>query len=529
MKKQLFTLALLAIVAVGSISAQNVIIPEPQSVVLSWGEITIQDKATFSGTVSKTLESYLVQELKEQFDVTLSKGKRDATINFDIKGTKADATDESYTLKITPTQIRIVAKSERGAFYALRSLIQLMRDGDKGPQVVIAAQSIEDAPRFAWRAYMLDEGRYFQGEKTVLKLLDAMAELKLNVFHWHLTDDQGWRIESKKYPLLTQVGSKRKDSQVGGFNSTKYSGEAHGGFYTQDEIKRIVKYAAARQIKVVPEIEMPGHASAAIAAYPWLGSMDEKIEVATYFGKHYPTFDVTNPKVVAFLKELLDEFIPLFNSDIIHIGGDEVKFEHWKTNPRIVQYTKDKGYASPMDLQIAFSNEMSQYIASKGMRMMGWNEILGKNLHGGEITFNDPSQKVASNVIVQFWKGDPKDMAAAAKDGYQIVNSYHAATYLDYGFSLKDAYSFDPMPKGIPSEFQKNIIGSGCQMWGEWTPNATRVFKQSFPRIAAYAEVGWSAADKKNYDSFVKRLRPLAKIWRAHGIEFNEIEELKNL
>lgn len=529
MKKRILIIAFSTFIAIGNVQAQNVIIPEPQSVVLSSGEIIVPEKISFSGSISKTFESYLVDELKKQFDITLSKGNKGATIIFKIEGNKTDIADESYALNITPTQIYIETKSEKGAFYAIQSLIQLMRAGDKGSQVVIAAQSVKDAPRFIWRAYMLDEGRYFQGEATVLKLLDAMAELKLNTFHWHLTDDQGWRIESKKYPLLTEVGSKRKDSQIEGFNSTKYSGEAHGGFYTQDEIKRIVKYAADRHIKVVPEIEMPGHASAAIASYPWLGSDDEKIEVPGRFGKHFATFDVTNPKVVMFLKELLDEFIPLFNSDIIHIGGDEVKFEHWKTNPRIVQYTKDKGYASPMDLQIAFSNDMSQYIASKGLRMMGWNEILGKNLHGGEITFNDPSQKVASNVIVQFWKGDPKDMSAAAKDGYQVVNSYHSATYLDYDFSLKHAYSFDPMPEGIPSEFRKNIIGSGCQMWGEWTPNATRVYKQSFPRIAAYAEVGWSVPEKKNYESFIKRLRPLAKTWRVRGIEFDEIPELKNL
>ena len=271
--------------------------------------------------------------------------------------------------------------------------------------------------RFSWRSFMLDEARFFKGEEEVCRLLDVMAQLKMNVFHWHLTDDQGWRIEIKKYPLLTKIGSKRRDSQSGGFNSEIYIGEPHEGFYTQEQIKRILAYAKERHIKVVPEIEMPGHASAAIASYPWLGSSDEKIEVPVRFGKLYSVYNVIDPQVQTFLKEVVSEVLDLFQCDVIHVGGDEVRFNQWEANPMMVSYKKEKGFTSFMDIQIEFTNFMSRFIQEHGCSMMGWNEILGKNLHKDDhIAFADPSQKIASNVVVQFWKGELDEMRKAAEN-----------------------------------------------------------------------------------------------------------------
>src|SRR5699024_7306578 len=268
---------------------------------------------------------------------------------------------------------------DAGVFYGLQSLIQLLYASKE--DLAIPAQTINDAPAFSWRSYLIDEGRYFKGEEEVYEMLDEMAALKFNVLHWHLTDDGGWRIEIKKYPKLTEIGSKREDTEIGTWGSGKTSGEPHGGFYTQEEVKRILRYARERHIKVVPEIEMPGHASAAIASYSWLGSSGEQSEVPVKFGKHYPTFNVANARVQQFLKEVVDEVLELFQTDVIHIGGDEVRFNEWENNDEINALKQKNNFSSYMDIQIDFTNKMSQYIQGKGARMMGWNEILGQVLH----------------------------------------------------------------------------------------------------------------------------------------------------
>lgn len=512
MKK--LVIILLSIVGLNSV-AQNVIIPQPNSIVAQDGVITLSGAITYGGSRSTVLDNYLKNEFKSRYNLNVKKSGQDAKLAIEFGDNK---TDEQYTLSITPERIKITSPSETGAFYGLQSLFQLMRAGSG----TISAQIITDSPRFSWRSYMLDEARFFQGEQQVKMLLDAMAELKMNTFHWHLTDDQGWRVESKKYPLLTKIGSKRLDTQKGGFNSPDFWGAPHSGFYTQKQIKDILAYAAVRHIKVVPEIEMPGHATAAIAAYPYLGSDSNKVDVSTKFGKHYTIFNVTDPKVMDFLKDVVSEMIDLFGCDIIHIGGDEVRFNQWEQNPEIVKYKESKGYASFMDLQIECTNEMSRFIADKGVSMMGWNEILGKNLHTDDkIAFSDPSQKIAPNVIVQFWKGDLKDMATAAQDGYRVVNSYHQTTYLDYSYSsipLKKAYDFDPIPVGLDPKFEKNIIGAGCQMWGEWLATSELMQSQTFPRIAAFAEIGWTQKSNKNYADFLKRIEPMAESWVKKGI-----------
>lgn len=242
---------------------------------------------------------------------------------------------EGYTLQVADSEVVIKSSAPAGVFYGVQSLIQLLP-----PEIVstnkadaewsIPCVSITDKPRFAWRAFMLDEARYFKGEKEVLKIINQMAALKMNVFHWHLTDDQGWRIEIKKYPKLTSIGSKRTNTQIGGWNSPKRSGVPHEGFYTQKQIKSIVAYAQTRHITIVPEIGMPGHAHAAIASYPWLGTKNVPIETSEKFGKHYNTYNPASEKVYQAMSDIFDEVIALFPSPIIHIGGDEVRFNHWK-------------------------------------------------------------------------------------------------------------------------------------------------------------------------------------------------------
>ncbi len=447
--------------------------------------------------------------------------------------------DEGYELTITEDKILICAKNTTGWFYGTQTLMQLCSynaDFSKyEKQLTLKEVKIKDAPNFKWRAFMLDEARYFKGMEQVKMLLDEMAFLKMNVFHWHLVDDQGWRIEIKKYPKLTEIGSKRKSTQIGPlqWESPIQSAEPHEGFYTQEEIKEIIKYAKDRHITIVPEIEMPGHSTAAIASYPWLGTSKQVTEVPIKFGVGKDVYDVTNERTNQFLRDVLDEVMALFPSNVIHIGGDEVKYNHWKSSESVQKYMKEKNLATPADLQVYFTNNISKYLESKGRRMMGWNEIMGHNLHDYQDQ-NDTktSQKLAEKSIVHFWKGDVKLAETAAKNGYEIVNSLHTYTYLDYEYKnlpLSKAYSFDPIPEKLDEKYHDKIIGLGCQMWGEWIPTNGDMHYKVFPRIAAYAEIGWTAKKRKDFTLFKTSLKNLQKRWTAKEIYFapNEFLEKK--
>jgi hexosaminidase len=369
----------------------------------------------------------------------------------------------------------------------------------------------------------LREARYFKGMKVVKSLLDQMAIHKMNVFHWHLTDDQGWRVEIKKYPRLTEVGSQRKDSQIGFWNSPKRSGKPHAGFYTQGQIKEIVAYAAERHITMVPEIEMPGHASAAAAAYPELSTKRVPVEVATVFGKHTVSFNPADENVYRILSEILDEIAELFPSEVIHIGGDEVRFDHWKQSDEVKQLMEREGFKSVADVQIYFTNRMSRIIEAKGRRMMGWNEILGDDLHGFLKGQTRDKAFLSPNAIVHFWKGNADLATRAIRAGYAVVNSWHSYTYLDYSYKqipLSKAYHFDPVFNGLESKYHDKIKGLGCQMWGEWIPKAVHMEWQVYPRLSAYAEVGWTARERKDYEDFQGRMKSQARRWDIQGVGY---------
>ncbi|MFI3295709.1 MAG: beta-N-acetylhexosaminidase [Rikenellaceae bacterium] len=525
MIKTLLSAAFFALIATTSLaqSAKDVVIPTPNSVNVTSGTISFGNQLTIKAKGAKETASFIESELEKQFNIR--KGKSAVTLTIEVD-TKSDLPSEGYKLEITNKAINILASSEAGAFYGGQTLIQLLRAGKSGDgNFTLTCQNIDDTPRFAWRSYMMDESRYFYGQEELLKLIDHLAAIKINTLHWHLTDDAGWRIEIKQYPLLTEIGSKRTDSETGTWGSGKTSGEPHEGFYTQEQVKEILAYARERHVKVIPEIEMPGHSSAAVASYPWLGVKNQKIDVPVKFGKHYHIYDVIDPRVKEFLQNVVVEVIELFETDVIHIGGDEVRFDYWEEDPDMVAYKEAKGYTSFMDIQIEFSNEMSRFIESHNCRMMGWNEILGENLHVGEIRFDETSTKIAPNVIVHFWKGDLNAMTAAAEQGYSLVNSYHEMTYLDYSYNsipVKKAYNFDPIPEGLAPEFHDKILGFGTQMWREWAPTTERVQQMTFPRIAAYAEVGWSEKETKDYDNFLERLKPMVDYWHTCGIATHE-------
>ncbi len=513
------------------IKAQNpYITPQPQEINFGKDYFEIDVNTRIISTeesfeVAKTLQNHLVSNFG--FNLTTEKDIN-LKINFISFNFLENLPKEGYRLSIEKEKVIIFASNASGWFYGLQSFLQLMPTKvDKYENIIrIKEVTINDAPRFKWRAFMLDEARHFKGIKQVKMLLDEMAFLKMNVFHWHLVDDQGWRIEIKKYPLLTKIGSKRKSTQIGPlqWESPIQSAEPHEGFYTQEEIKEIINYAKERHITIVPEIEMPGHSTAAIAAYSWLGTSRKEIEVPIKFGVGKDVYDVTNPRTYRFLTDVLDEIMALFPSEVIHIGGDEVKYNHWKSSLSVQDYMRTNKLATPADLQVYFTNNISQYLQKNGRRMMGWNEIMGHNLHYYQDEKDTKTtQSLAKESIVHFWKGDVKLATTAASAGYEIVNSLHTHTYLDYSYknlNLYKAYNFNPIPEDLDPKYHDKIIGLGCQMWGEWIPTNGEMHYLVFPRIAAYAEVGWTKIENKNYDSFSVSLKKLQERWNQKGIYF---------
>lgn len=520
-----------------TINSQNInIIPKPQEFSFGKSSLTINDNTLIisikeSNKSAKILQNYFKEEFNLNLKSTEFQSQKKKSIHFKVD---ESLTDEGYELSISEDGITICALDEKGWFYAMQSLIQYCSStsyfSKYEKSIKLKEVKIKDAPRFKWRAFMLDEARYFKGMQQVKMLLDEMALLKMNVFHWHLVDDQGWRIEIKKYPKLTEIGSKRKSTQIGPlmWESPIQSAEPHEGFYTQEEIKEIIQYANERHITIVPEIEMPGHSTAAIASYSWLGTSKKEIEVPIRFGVGKDVYNVTNPRVTEFLTDVLDEVIALFPSEVIHIGGDEVKYNHWKSSISVREYMKEKELKTPADLQVYFTNNISKYLQSKGRRMMGWNEIMGHNLHFYQNKEDTKTtQKLAKESIVHFWKGDIDLISTAASSGYEIVNSLHSFTYLDYKYKnlpLSKAYSFDPIPKKLDKKYHDKIIGLGAQMWGEWIPTNGEMHFRVFPRIAAYAEIGWTKNENKNFKSFKLALKNLQKRWKKKGIYFADDE-----
>jgi len=498
------------------------IIPQPNQVQYSNDAAFDLTKKTviISDKTSESIGEILQAHFQSDLDISLkaTKKSRKQTIRFTLNDTFAT---EEYELKINTHSINITAAGQTGWFYGVQSLRQLAQKS-----LQIPSMKITDSPRFSWRAYMLDESRYFHGETFVKLILDQMALLKMNVFHWHLVDDAGWRIEIKKYPKLTSIGSKRRDSEIETWGSGKYSGKPHEGFYTQKQIKNIVAYAAQRNITIVPEFEMPGHSSAAIASYPWLGTLGKEMEVPVKFGRLFDNYDVTKPEVITFIHDVLEEIFELFPSKVIHIGGDEVGYKVWEESKHVQEYMKANNIATPADLQIQFTNNISQFIEKNGRRMMGWNEIMGANIHKGFAEKKDDKEaetELAKNVVVHFWKGNIDLLTKAAKEGYGIVNSLHSNTYLDYGYksiSLEKAYNFNPIPQDLSPKYHKNVYGLGCQMWSEWTPTNDDIERQTYPRIAAFAEVGWTKTTNKDFNNFSQALIQLQKHWSTLDINF---------
>lgn len=513
------------------------VIPQPLKVEKGVSTFIIKKSTEIiTDSASKKNAAYLQNLLSPAIQLEIEKKGSKGIILSQNTELALELGKEGYKMEVNDEAVVISAPTQTGIFYGIQTLRQLLplEFNTSNSTFSVPTVSITDSPRFAWRAYMLDESRYFQGMEFVKKMLDEMALLKMNVFHWHLTDDAGWRIEIKKYPKLTEVGAFRNNSQVGPkkWKSEVLSGEPHGGFYTQKEIKEIIDYASQRQITIVPEIEMPGHASAAIAAYPWLGTVGELTEVPFRFGKLPDSYNVSDPRVYQFIEDVLIEVMDLFPGKTIHVGGDEVMFDSWKESIDIQSFMKKEGLKSPADLQIYFTNKVSNFIDKKQHRMMGWNEILGNNVHEWQKDDDfEVKEKLANSAVIHFWKGSLDLVKEAVVGGYDIVNSHHVSTYLDYDYRsipLEKAYGFDPIPEGLEEKYHSKVLGSGCQMWTEWTPTNKDVERQTFPRLAAYAEVGWTAKERKDYKEFRSNLNPILKHWETRGINFSKEFEKNN-
>ncbi len=424
------------------------------------------------------------------------------SINLLLDESLKDLNPEGYLLHISPENIIIKAPQPAGVFYGIQTLRQLLpKEIESQTEVRDIAWDancliIEDFPRFKWRGFMFDSGRHFFSIDVIKKYLDLLALFKMNTFHWHLTEDQGWRIEIKKYPKLTEIGSKRSDSKIGGWTSKKTRGEPHEGYYTQDEIREVIQYAEERFIRVIPEIDVPGHSSAAIASYPELGCTKNQIEVPIRFGILKDIYCAGQEFTYEFLENVLDEVLALFPSEIIHIGGDEVPKKHWKNCDICKKKMKEEKLRNYEELQAYLTERISKYIMSKGRRVMGWNEVL--------------NQKTDKNVIGQHWLLTGKKKVRKHLDkGGDIVVSNLLRYYLDYSYimtPLRKTYKFEPISKHVAKEKQDQILGIEAPIWTEWVPNTERLDWQVFPRLIAVAESGWTQKPHKNFKNFRKRL-----------------------
>jgi hexosaminidase len=525
------------------------VIPRPVKVTLSKGRFTLTagtviwtDRST--GGVARWLARSL--EPATGFDLTVRPGAGTSGSRILFRRDRALLAalgSEGYRLDVRPGRVTITAAEPAGAFYGAQTLRQLLppeifREAPvEGVAWTVQALSIEDRPRFSWRGMHLDVSRHFMPKEFVKKYIDLLALHKMNTFHWHLTDDQGWRLEIKKYPLLTQVGAWRKETLVGRPNrdSTQnvFDKKPHGGFYTQDDVREIVAYAKTRFVNVVPEIEMPGHSQAAIAAYRQLGNTGDSLGVWTGWGVN-PHILNPSDSTIAFVKDVLTEVMRLFPSKFIHVGGDEAIKPEWKASPRAQERIKALGippddpadtlhpYRAENELQSWFIRQMDTFLTSHGRRLVGWDEIL----EGG----------LAPNAVVMSWRGTAGGLAAA-RAAHDVVMTPTSHTYFDYyqtrdrdreplaigGFlPIDTVYSYEPVPAELEPQFRRHILGAQAQVWTEYIEGPKNAEYMAFPRAAALAEIVWTPRERKDFADFMARLEVHGRRLDALDVNFRK-------
>ena len=499
------------------------IIPKPINVELKKGIFTLNANTVILTDprlikIANFLKQLLTPATGLELDIReLQKSDGDNNIiELNINENEKSIKPEGYKLEVSKNKIEILGSTPRGVFYGIQTLRQLFpveieSSSKMNIEWPVPCVSIEDFPRFSWRGFMLDESRHFFGKDTVKKMLDLMASLKLNIFHWHLTDDQGWRIEIKKYPHLLEIGSKRKGTIK---NRKKLDGIPVSGYYTQDEIKEIIDYAAERFITIIPEIDVPGHVMAALASYPELSCTGGPFEVSTHFGIHKEILCVGKEKVFDFVQNILKEVMGIFPSEIIHTGGDEVPKRRWKRCPDCQARINKEGLESEEELHVYFTNRIAEYLASNGRRLMGWNEIL--------------NHKLVNNAICHYWNENFDKVLENARKGRNVIMSEMQTVYLNYPYQrthLSTTYEYDPIPDELESKFHEKILGLEACLWTEYVKDSKSLEFQAFPRLIAVAETGWTLKKRKDFQSFITRLDDFLQRLSFHEVNYAPKEE----
>jgi hexosaminidase len=509
------------------------IIPQPVTVTGMEGEfilkpdtVVVTDKA--AAAVARRFTADIAAATGYKLKIAEAAHARDNSIVLGIDDSLGKLGAEGYRLDVTSKRVTVRAPKPAGVFYGTQSIRQLLPPAvygkaSSGVTWSMPCVRIEDYPRFGWRGALIDVGRHFMPKEALLRFIDVLAMHKMNSIQFHFTDDQGWRVEVKKYPKLTEIGSRRKETIVGNHrNSTKYDGIPHAGYYTQADLREIVAYAAERFINVVPEIEMPGHAQAAIAAYPELGNTGEKLEVRTTWGVNKNVFNA-NESTILFLQDVLTELMAIFPSKFIHVGGDEVPKDQWKASAEAQARMKALGLKNEEELQSYFIRRMDQFLTANGRRLVGWDEIL----EGG----------LAPGATVMSWRGIEGGIAAA-RVGHDVVMAPTTYTYFDYyqaktgeplalgGFlPLDKVYEFEPIPPELTAEEGRRVLGAQGQLWTEYINNADYLEYMAFPRMSALAEVVWTPKARKDYTSFLTRMRVQEDRLRARGVRFRALDK----
>ncbi len=509
------------------VPSEILIIPQPQEVVQHEGFYRLSKDVKLVGAdlfpVTSEFFKVFIRDGASLFKFS-DEGNSDITFVKDVK-----LPQEGYLLDIQPNEIVITASTDNGAFYAIQSLRQLLpeaiEDGSfREDEIKIPCVTIKDHPQFKYRGMHLDVGRHMFSVDFIKKYIDALAMLKMNTFHWHLTEDQGWRIEIKKYPKLQDVAAFRDQTLIGHYSDQpqKFDGKRYGGYYKQEEVKDIVAYALSRHVTVIPEIEMPGHSQAAITAYPELGCDPEGVKVAEKWGVFEEIY-CPKEETFQFLEDVLDEVMALFPSKYIHIGGDEAPKSKWKSCPRCQRRIAQEGLKDEHELQNYFITRIEKYLNSKGRQIIGWDEIL----EGG----------LAPNATVMSWRGI-NGAVEAAKQNHNVILTPTSHVYFDYyqseneneplaigGFlPLEKVYSFNPIPEELTKEESQFVLGAQGNIWTEYMPTSQQVEYMAFPRILAMSEVVWTTEDNKDYANFVKRVEHFHK--RLDALKINYANHL---
>jgi hexosaminidase len=542
LSNRVFLLVLLSLFSTSIMQASNYnIIPIPTILIPQKGTFTFNKNTRVLCDRNHPKIMKLAQQFANQFELvsgmklSLKEISGADTTNSIIFQSISETNKEAYNLSVTSKTIRIQSQTANGFFYGLQTLYQLLPPEIYGKQLqksikwLVSCVLIIDEPRFAYRGLHLDVCRHFFPVSFIKKYIDAMAVHKLNTFHWHLTDDQGWRIEIKKYPKLTEIGSKRDETMIGNgyqYFPKKFDNTPYGGFYTQDEAREIVAYAAERFITIIPEIEMPGHAQAAVASYPYLGcNPDSTVKVATSWGIFTNVF-CPRDTTFRFLEDVLTEIMAIFPSKYIHIGGDECPKDQWKTNAECQAMIKNLNLKDENGLQSYFVHRIEEFLNAHGRSVIGWDEILD----GG----------IAPNATIMSWRGTLGGIAAA-KAGHDVIMTPNAYCYLDHyqsdpqteplaigGFlPLQMVYQFEPVPAELTSDEEKFVLGAQANVWTEYIPDSKQVEYMVFPRLAAMSEVLWSAKQNRNWDDFRSRMK--TQFQRYNNLKLNYSEAFQEV